>query len=320
MRILVTAIGSMSAPCVISTLREAGHFVLGIDIYPGEWHHETSLCNVFEQAPYATNTQKYIPFLLNICEKYQIDTILPLTDLEIDVLRQHRVQFEQINIELAMPKDDVLNIVRDKYALHKMFEHDTFVPSIPTMKLEDYLLGKTSCKIDFPCIAKKYNGRSSEGLIRDARREDIIAIENKPDYIIQSQISGSVCTVDYVRSQSQDVIIAREELLRTKNGAGMTIRLFEDSRLYNLVSHIGNKLGISSAVNMEFIHADDDNYYLIDINPRFSAGIAYSKMAGYDMVTNHFRALSGMQIDRQIAVRQMIITKYWKEEILKAYE
>lgn len=320
MRILVTAIGSMSAPCVINTLRGAGHFVLGIDIYPGEWHHETNLCDVFLQAPYATNTQEYILFLFNICEKYQIDTILPLTDIEIDVLRQYRVQFEQINIELAMPKDDVLNIARDKYALYKMFEYDTSVPSIPTMKLEDYLLGTESCKIDFPCIAKKYNGRSSEGLIRDARREDIIAIENKSDYIIQSQISGCVCTVDYVRSQSQDVIIAREELLRTKNGAGMTIRLFEDSCLYNLVSHIGNKLDISSVVNMEFIHADDGNYYLIDINPRFSAGIAYSKMAGYDMVTNHFRALSGMQIDRQIAVRQMIITKYWKEEILKVYE
>lgn len=320
MRILVTAIGSMSAPCVINILREAGHFVLGTDIYPGEWHHETSLCNVFLQAPYATNIEEYIPFLINVCAKYQIDTILPLTDVEIDTLRQYRVQFEQININLAMPKDDVLDIVRNKYALYKMFEHDTFVPSIFTMKLEDYLLEKTSCKIDYPCIVKKYNGRSSEGLIRDARREDITVIENKSDYIIQPQISGSVCTIDYVRSQSQDVIIAREELLRTKNGAGMTIRLFEDSHLRDLVSHIGNKLGISSAVNMEFIHAEDGEYYLIDINPRFSAGIAYSKIAGYDMVTNHFRALSQMKIDAQIGVKQMIITKYWKEEILKVYE
>lgn len=320
MRILVTAIGSMSAPCVISTLRDEGYFVLGIDIYPGEWHHETSLCNVFLQAPYATNKQKYISFLLNTCNAYQIDTILPLTDLEIDVLQQYRGQFEQLAVNLAMPNDAVLNIVRNKYTLYQIFEHDAAVPSIPTMKLIDYLEGKAPIGIKNPCIAKKYNGRSSEGLLRNARKEDLLAIENKSEYIIQSQILGSVCTVDYVRSHGHDVIIAREELLRTKNGAGMTIRLFEDVRLSALASYIGNKLDISSAINMEFIHADDGNYYLIDINPRFSAGIAYSKMAGYDMVTNHFRALSGMQIDRQIAVRQMIITKYWKEEILKVYE
>lgn len=321
MRVLVTAIGSMSAPCVISTLREKGHFVLGTDIYPGEWHHETTLCNNFLQAPFATNEQEYIQFLINACGEYKIDTILPLTDLEIDVLQQYHRQFEQLDIRLAMPSDAVLNVVRDKYALYKMFEHDVYVPSIPTIKLVDYIATNTKVPmIQFPCIAKTYNGRSSEGLIRNARKEDIMAIEDKSRYILQKQISGSICTVDYIRSGSSDVIVAREELLRTKNGAGMTIRLFEDTQLSNLVSYIGSKLGISSAINMEFIHADDGKYYLIDINPRFSAGVAYSKIAGYDMVINHFMALSGMPIDSQISVKQMIITKYWKEEILKVYE
>lgn len=321
MRVLVTAIGSMSAPCVISTLREKGHFVLGTDIYPGEWHHETTLCDDFLQAPLATNEHEYILFLINACGEYKIDTILPLTDLEIDVLRQYRSRFEQIDISLAMPSDAILNVVRDKYALHQMFEHDINVPSIPTIKLVDYMAANTKRTIiNFPCIAKTYNGRSSEGLIRNARQEDIMAIEDKSRYILQNQISGSICTVDYIRSGSSDVIVAREELLRTKNGAGMTIRLFDDAKLSKLVSYIGNKLGISSAINMEFIHADDGEYYLIDINPRFSAGVAYSKIAGYDMVINHFRALLGMPIDSQISVKQMIITKYWKEEILKTYE
>lgn len=321
MKVLVTAIGSMSAPCVILALRENGHFVLGTDIYPGEWHHETSLCDDFRQAPFATNVQEYIPFLVNTCIEYNIDTILPLTDLEIDVLQQYRRRFEQLNIQLAMPSDTILNVVRDKYALHQMFEQDINVPSIPTVKLTDYIATDTKrTKIKFPCIAKTYNGRSSEGLIRNARQEDIMAIEDKSRYILQNQINGSICTVDYVRSGSSDVIIAREELLRTKNGAGMTIRLFEDTQLSRLVSYIGNTLGISSAINMEFIHADDGKYYLIDINPRFSAGVAYSKMAGYDMIINHFRALLGKPIDSQINVKQMIITKYWKEEILKIYE
>lgn len=41
MRILITAIGSMSAECAIKHLKNAGHFVVGCDIYPQEWHYET---------------------------------------------------------------------------------------------------------------------------------------------------------------------------------------------------------------------------------------------------------------------------------------
>jgi len=311
----------MSAPCVISTLREDGHFVLGTDIYPGEWHHETGMCNCFMKAPYATRPNEYIPFLIKTCKEYQIDTILPLTDLEIDVLSRHRLVFDEARIFLAMPNDSVLNIVRNKYTLFKQFENDDNVPSIPTVQVEKYLSNSTKYpEIKFPCIAKTYNGRSSEGLIRNARYEDIIAINNKSDYILQNQLDGNICTVDYVRSQNRDVAIAREELLRTKNGAGMTVRLFSDIELNKLVSYIGNKLDISSSINMEFIHANDGKYYLIDINPRFSAGIAYSKIAGYDMVLNHFKALSCEPIDSPCSIRSMIITKYWKEEILKEYE
>lgn len=64
----------MSALCVITKLHNAGHKVVGCDIYPKEWHYETSLCDIFVQAPYA-NTKEYIPFLIELAKKenYLID-------------------------------------------------------------------------------------------------------------------------------------------------------------------------------------------------------------------------------------------------------
>ena len=44
----------MSAECVIKRLKAEGHFVVGCDIYPGEWHYETKLCDAFIKAPFAT--------------------------------------------------------------------------------------------------------------------------------------------------------------------------------------------------------------------------------------------------------------------------
>ena len=51
MNLLVTAIGSFSADCVINSLRKVGHTVVGCDIYPPEWHAVSKDCNWVYQGP-----------------------------------------------------------------------------------------------------------------------------------------------------------------------------------------------------------------------------------------------------------------------------
>lgn len=309
MRFLITAIGSMSAECVIKQLKETGHFVVGCDIYPGEWHFETTLCDVFFQAPLATKEERYIDFLLSVSKEQQIDYIIPLTDLEIDVLNKYRCCFDELGVTLCMQSLEVLKIARNKKVLSEVFLYDEEVPSIKTCLLQDI-----PNDFPFPCVAKPYNGRSSEGLLRNATKEQVLAIERKELYIIQEQLEGNVFTVDYVRNavSGHDAAISRQELLRTKNGAGLTVQICVDKVLLRLVSHIGKTLSINGCVNMEFIYCRG-KYYLIDINPRFSAGVAFSVVSGYNMVLNHVRCFTGEDIDEITEVPERIIIKKYEE-------
>lgn len=308
-RTLVTAIGSMSAENVLFHLKKAGHYVVGCDIYPGNWHCETKLCNQFYQAPFATS-KDYIPFLIDLCKKEDIRFILPLTDLEIDFLNLNRKIFKDNGILLCIQTSEVLAIARNKFRLYETFRND---PKIPTIKT--CLLSNPDKEISFPCIAKPYNGRSSEGLIRNASKEQVLNIPNKKDYILQEQIVGDIFTVDYCRSSKTgaECIVPRKELLRTKNGAGLTIQISTANRLFLQTSHIGKRLNINGCVNMEYIFNGYD-YFLIDINPRFSAGIAFSSMMGYDFVNNHIRCFIHEQIEPQIDLKEKIIVKKYKEE------
>ena len=311
MRFLITAIGSMSAECVIKCLKAKEHFVMGCDIYPEEWHYESKLCDKFIRAPYATCEDDYIQFLLYTCIRYNIGYIIPLTDLEIDVINRQRKCFDENNIILCMQTPEVLSIARNKYVLSQTFNSDNNVPSIRTC-----LLTSIPDDFPFPCIAKPYNGRSSEGLLRNATLEQVMAIKNKEDYIIQEQITGYVYTVDYCRSAmtGRDVAIPRLELLRTKNGAGLTIQITPDENLIRLASHIGNVLDINGCVNFEFI-LNMGKYYLIDVNPRFSAGIAFSFLSGYDMIINHICCFTNKDIEGQIPLKEQIIIKKYDEVI-----
>lgn len=302
----------MSAECAIKRLKAEGHFVVGCDVYPGEWHYEAKLCDEFVRAPYATREDDYIQFLIDTCCKYELRYIIPLTDLEIDVLNRQRLNFEDANIVLCMQSSDVLAIARDKFKLSQTFADDANVPSVPTWRLADI-------PIDFkyPCIAKPYNGRSSEGLIRNASREQVMALVNKDVYIVQEQLDGNVFTVDYCRNSTSgvDSSVPRQELLRNKIGAGLTVQTIADETLMKLVSYIGNKLNINGCINLEFI-LNNGKYYLIDINPRFSAGVAFSVLSGYNMIINHLNCFCGKTIDPQITINERIIAKKYGEIIL----
>ena len=309
MKFLITAIGSMSAECTIKRLKAEGHYVAGCDIYPREWHYETKLCDAFVQAPYATREDEYIQFLLDQCQKFNIEYIIPLTDLEIDVINRQRSLFDEKCIVLCMQNHEVLNIARDKFKLSQICDEDENIPSVRTC-----LLSQIPTDFKFPCIAKPYNGRSSEGLIRNATREQVEAIENKYDYIIQEQLSGDVFTVDFCRNAQTGTACAvpRQELLRTKNGAGLTVKTISDEKLISLVSYIGERLNINGCVNMEFIY-NGGQYYLIDINPRFSAGVAFTVLTGYDMITNHVRCFLNEEITPQIPIKERILIKKYEE-------
>lgn len=312
MHFLVTAIGSFSAACVIHRLKAKGHYVVGCDIYDYFWLADSKECDAFYQAPYATDEDNYIRFLLDASTRENVKYIIPLTDLEIDILNKHRNLFADKGIVLCMQSDTCLSIARNKYNLYLRFVNDNIV-NVPKTALVEKVNGQFS----IPAIAKPINGRSSEGLHKIYTTQELkFFVDTHSDYVVQEMLEGPVFTVDYVRdSAGNDFSMPREELLRTKNGAGTTVRILNDTVLAQTVSHIGNELDICGCVNMEFI-SNSGKYYLIDINPRFSAGIAFTYKAGYDIVTSHINCFTGSAILSPVRYKEQIIIKKYVEEIL----
>ena len=313
MNILVTAIGSFSADCVINTLKKSGHVVIGCDIYPSEWHAVSKDCDCVYQVPLAIQKSEYIDNLITICKKHNVEMIFPLTDLEIDVLIINRKISENNDIMLCIQSSGCLEIARNKYKMYCLFKDDSVVNVPRTVRPCDL-----SDNFPLPAIAKPVNGRSSEGLKRINSSEELVELKKNDNYIIQKLLDGNVFTVDYVRDAltGYDFAIPREELLRTKNGAGTTVRIVNNDTLREISSYIGKKIGVNGCINMEFICCAN-TYYLIDINPRFSAGVAFSNFVGYDMVTAHLNCfINTGRLPVPINYREQLICKRYKEEQL----
>ena len=315
MNILVTAIGSMSADCVISNLNKYSN-VYGCDIYPKEWHIVSTKCEKVYRSPLAIDQENYINFICSICEENNIKYIFPLTDVEVDTLNLYRNRLSSYDITVCMSDGDILKLCRNKALLNKFFKDDEMVASIPTITSYDEIDFLTADS-DFPFFAKPIDGRSSEGICFLNNIQEIQNILSTEKYIVQKYIKGNIFTVDFIRNNEtkSHFSIPREELLRTKNGAGLTVRMLNDPKLSNLAEYIGKKLNINGCVNMEFIK-NNEVYYLIDINPRFSAGVAYTELLGYDIVKSHLNCFTGRDILPPITYKDQLMSKGYFEQVL----
>ena len=309
--ILVTSIGSLSADIVIKSLKLNGNRIIGTDINEKRLIPCSIQVDVFYQVPIAYDENNFLKTIIDICKKENIQFLIPLTDAEIDVFNNHRDYFDMISVKLCISNYNSIEICRDKYKTFELLKNYNFVELIDTYRLNQI----NSSNIIFPCVLKPYNGRSSQGVFIIEFPEQLELFKKfvkKEDYILQTKINGNIVTVDVCRDRKNGITVsmAREELIRTSNGAGLSVHVFEDKELTILTERIAKILDVEGSVNFEFIKTES-GYKFLECNPRFSGGVAFSCLSGYDFVQNSFMYFSGMMIEtNKLTKSQYIVKKY----------
>lgn len=313
MNILVTAIGSFSVAEVIRSLKQCTGTdnIIGCDIYPEEWHYTSRYFDKFYRSPYVADHNAYLSFLLNLIEKENINVIIPSTDPEVDFFNKNRHQFNHVTVIIGPQK--FVEIARDKQKMQNFLERNKF----PYIK--SYLPGELK-QAPYPIIAKPLNGRSSEGIEYLPDFSHLKQGKDYSNYLFQDFINGEIWTIDILRNHNTNEmeLISRKELLRTKNGAGMTVEISNDIPLIDQAKSICEKIDAHGAFNMEFIRTPE-NDFLMDINPRFSAGIGFTNKTGYDLVKNALFIFLDKPIEKVKSYKKMILQKQLVDVINKTF-
>ena len=345
--ILVTAIGSFSAVTVIESLKNMGHRVVGCDIYPAEWVANSGIADVFYKAPYATDRPAYEAFVKRVCKEENVAFVMPLTDVEIDLFRKWETAAEDTGAVICMSERRMLNIIRNKKTLEDYLAPMGICETIPGKLLSEIVAAERNVAesqaetektgldgaytgLAYPLVVKPVDGRSSQGLrMANSAKEMELVVElcgtDLGQYIVQPKISGPVITVDVVRNPETEecVCIPRRELLRTPNGAGTSVRVFRHPQLEKQCRDIAKALNIRGCVNFEFVEektpesADvPGKWRFLECNPRFAGGLAFSHVAGYDMVKNHLNCFTGNGLEPEGEIRELFVARRYEEYVM----
>jgi carbamoyl-phosphate synthase large subunit len=218
----------------------------------------------------------YIKKLLELCILENISLVIPTIDTELEMLALSREAFLQHGINIVVSDFNLVKRCNDKRLTSKLFQDKSI--STPTIYKRDNL--------KFPLFIKPYDGSSSSDLHIIINESEITStLMNNSRLIFMEYLDQNIYeeyTIDlyYDKSSTLKCIIPRK---RIEVRAGEVVKAV--TKKNNIVpflrQRLGNMLGARGCLTLQlFVNEASNEYYGIEINPRFGGGFPLSYHAG----------------------------------------
>lgn len=260
--------------------------------------------------PHQTD-DNYIDAILEICRENEIDAIIPLNDWEVPKLSSNKDEFDRLGVKLFVPPIDVVQKVRDKAKYRELLGEMNIKAPYAYLTVDEAKDALAREEVSFPLIVKPRNGSASFGieivnseeemesaykLAIEKLRETPIARDSQysveENIMVEEVIEGEKYSLDIVNDLEGNFLtaFARKQLAMRGGDVDRTITSHKDE-LLNLGRRIGINLKHNGYINTD-VFFDGEDYYVIDINPRFGGGYAFTHHAGAN-IPAAFIALAG---------------------------
>ena len=119
-----------------------------------------AFADVCYRVPLITDPE-YIPTILEICKKENINAVTTLIDPEISILAAHRKEIEDLGVEVLAPYEETAKLCFDKYEMYK-FLTEKGINTVKTYgSFADFDKDYKEGKINLPVFVKPRCGSGS---------------------------------------------------------------------------------------------------------------------------------------------------------------
>ncbi|MBQ9360017.1 MAG: ATP-grasp domain-containing protein [Lachnospiraceae bacterium] len=261
--------------------------------------------DVREQVPRIAENDNYVNSFIEICNRYEIDLVVPTIDTELLLLAERLDEIEAATkAKVLISSLDVIRICRDKTNTQRWLEEHGFL--VPRMISDDEIdAGRAS----YPLFIKPLDGSSSINAFKAENKEEIDTYREligDGKYIIQDFMEGTEYTIDcFLDMEGEIITVVPRIRIATRSGEIAKGRIVRDKAIIEDVTRLLTELKPIGHITIQCMRTDRGIEY-IEINPRFGGGAPMSIMAGADSCENLYRILRGEKLKRNEAFRENV--------------
>jgi carbamoyl-phosphate synthase large subunit len=257
----------------------------------------------------AGNASDFLPHLLNICEKNQIQILIPTVDTELLPIAQNLEQFTKTKTRVPISPATTLALCRDKFKLLSCCQDTGLTPTFS-------LWTETSATPIFPCFAKPREGAGSRGALTIHSQEELAPLPRNSSYLIQELLPGEEYSVDvYISSKGHALAAVPRLRMKIDSGIAVACRTKIDPELSEMALKIAKKAGIVFVANIQFKANAHNQFKLLEINPRFPGTLPLTSAAGIDIPNLLIKDLNNQPLGNDLlAFKELMVVRYWTEE------
>lgn len=258
---------------------------------------------------------RFIEKIFEICKEEKVDCLVPLNDLEVPKISEHKKELQEMGISVFAPDPAVSKKVRDKGKYRTLLKNFDVIAPLSYLSLEDAEKALDNKQVTFPLIVKPRNGSASIGIEIVHNLEDMkfayqSAVQDikasslnddtykKPEenVILQEVIEGEKYSIDMFNDLDGNHLASfvRKQLAMRGGDVDRCITVNEHE-LLGIAKRIGENLGYAGYMNAD-VYYDGNHYYVIDINPRFGGGYSFTHEAGTNVPAAMLALAAGKEV------------------------
>ena len=281
-------LGGVGGQGIAAGLRADGRaWVLGLDQRDSLF--ASTLCDQVVLKPNCDETsESYLSFWIDLIGAHNIDLIVPGISIDMVFLANHRKVIEATGAKIVLNEARLMDLSEDKLKFAKDYAQ-LGLPTIPTVSNGVDWAGACEALGKPPFLIKPSVGEGSVGVqkLRDQMDFEYWTKRGEGDFLCQKIIGQddlefTVGIFGTGQGTYLGPITFRRKLTRAGNtGEAEVCNISEIARVTQIIARHYQPVG---PTNLQF-RMQDEQAYLLEINPRFSSSTSLRQLFGFNEAT-----------------------------------
>ncbi len=203
----------------------------------------------------------YVPALRSLCEELAVGAVLPLTDLDIEVLARARAAGE---LPAFVPDSEIARATFDKYETHLLLSR-LGLPTPPTV-----LPGERVAS--YPVMVKPRQGSGARSIHRadDERAAEFFVHYVREPTMVQRLMDGPELSIDCLSDLRGRCLNAiPRTMIESRGGESIKGTVIADPELVDLGQRVVQALGVRGPCTVQVFRDKEIGLAITDVNTRF---------------------------------------------------